>query len=195
MTRSPPHSPPWCRRHQSGGRSAGGSPHAAPLRQWAASRVGKQTCLREPCATGSGIRESSAVCRGSATVPSAAERGPAGPGQVKPSEKDQPLLARIGPCHWGKAHCVIEINVFVGCFAAAHCGQLNADFLNNVLPRCQCIEPASHPLSQLSMMLATSAAASAASLLLRSRMCVYQTGGRRPVFLCCAPGTGLQEDW
>ena len=38
--------PPWCRRHQSGGRSAGGSPHAAPLRQWAASRVGKQTCLR-----------------------------------------------------------------------------------------------------------------------------------------------------
>ena len=40
-------------------------------------------------ATGSGIRESSAVCRGSATVPSAAERGPAGPGQVKPSEKDQ----------------------------------------------------------------------------------------------------------
>ena len=38
--------PPWCRRHQSGVRSAGGSPHAAPLRQRAASRVGKQTCLR-----------------------------------------------------------------------------------------------------------------------------------------------------
>ena len=38
--------PPWCPGHQSGGRSTGGSPHAAPLRQWAASCVGKQTCLR-----------------------------------------------------------------------------------------------------------------------------------------------------
>ena len=127
----------------------------------------------------------SAVTLATRPLTSAAERGPAGPGQVKPSEKDQPLLARSGPCHWGKANCVIEIKVFIGCFAAAHCGQRNAEFLSNVLLRC--IEPASHPPPQLPMMLAISAAASPASLLLRSRMCVYQTGGRMQVFLAVRP--------
>ena len=91
--------PPWCRRHQSGGRSAGGSPHAAPLRQWAASRVGKQTCLRvrvlvSRLACGNRARLAQASVRvrrrpGLGDRPECCRTRAGWAGSSKPSEKDQ----------------------------------------------------------------------------------------------------------